>query len=123
MSEPGTLRNNTLWKIQFGNNILWKSKFECCWSKLSENISRPVHGACVLCNGPETPSYWLRATLVGDILFVTCGWDDVTDDFTSILSWNPVAESWLPAGDLAVERFSHAAVPKLRSYVVATLRD
>ena len=82
-----------------------------------------MHGACVLCNGPETPSYWLRATLVGDILFVTCGWDDVTDDFTSILSWNPVAESWLPAGDLAVERFSHAAVPKLRSYVVATLRD
>ena len=61
---------------------------------------------------PE-PRVGLRATLVGDVLFVTGGWDD--DNYlTSILSWDPVAESWQPAGDLAVARYLHAvfAVPK-----------
>ena len=61
--------------------------------------------------GGELPSprTGLRATLVGDILFVTGGYDD-NYYFTSILSWDPVAESWQEAGDLAVGRESHAAV-------------
>ena len=60
--------------------------------------------------GGELPNsrFGLRATLVGDILFVTGGLDD--DYLTSILSWDPVAESWLAAGDLAVARAFHAAV-------------
>ena len=59
---------------------------------------------------PE-PRYGLRATSVGEILFVTGGEDGTTyNDLTSILSWDPVAESWQQAGDLAVGRFDHAAV-------------
>ena len=54
------------------------------------------------------PRFGLRATLVGDILFVTGGLDD--DYLTSILSWDPVAESWQAAGDLAVARAFHVAV-------------
>ena len=58
--------------------------------------------------GGELPSARTgpRATLVGDILFLTGG---ATFD-TSILSWDPVAESWQSAGDLAVWRRDHAAV-------------
>lgn len=61
--------------------------------------------------GGELPSTrtGLRATLVGDILFVTGGKDN-SYYFTSILSWDPVAESWQSAGDLAEARFNHAAV-------------
>ena len=59
------------------------------------------------------PRVGLRAALVGDILFVTGGVNGVDgyNYFTSILSWDPVAETWQPAGDLAVGRFLHAAVP------------
>ena len=65
--------------------------------------------------GGELPSprTGLKATSVGHILFVTGGVDGTYDDFnyfTSILSWDPVAESWQEAGDLAVGRESHAAV-------------
>ena len=66
--------------------------------------------------GGELPQPRLgsRATLVGDTLFVTSGTDDGLDDafndLTSILSWDPVAESWQPAGDLALGRDRHAAV-------------
>ena len=61
--------------------------------------------------GGELPSprFGLRATLVGDILFVTGGWDG-NNELTSILSWDPVTESWQAAGDLAVARSDHAAV-------------
>ena len=55
------------------------------------------------------PRYGSRATSVGDILFVSGGYDD-NYYFTSILSWDPVAESWQEAGNLAVGRESHAAV-------------
>ena len=55
------------------------------------------------------PIAGLRATLVGDVLFVTGGLYD-GNDLTSILAWDPVAESWQPAGDLAVGRDLHAAV-------------
>ena len=58
---------------------------------------------------PE-PRFSLRATLVGDILFVTGGGDDRNNYLTSILSWDPRAERWLPAGNLAVGRYYHAAV-------------
>ena len=61
-----------------------------------------------------SPRYGLRATLVGDVLFVSGGYDDDHNDLTSILSWDPVAESWQQVGDLAVARHTHAvvAVPK-----------
>ena len=65
--------------------------------------------------GGELPQPRLgsRATLVGDTLFVTSGtddgFDDAFNDLTSILSWDPVAESWQAAGDLAVARDYHAA--------------
>ena len=57
-----------------------------------------------------SPRMRLQATLVGDILFLTGGWDDGRNVLTSILSWDPVAESWQPVGDLAVGRLVHAAV-------------
>ena len=60
--------------------------------------------------GGELPSprFGLQATLVGDILFVTGGADG--NYLTSILSWDPVAETWQAAGDLAVARADHVAV-------------
>ena len=60
--------------------------------------------------GGELPSprTGLRATSVGDILFVTGGYGN--GYLTSILSWDPVTESWQLAGDLAVAKHSHAAV-------------
>ena len=57
-----------------------------------------------------SPRFGLRATLVGDVLFVTGGFDDGANFLTSVLFWDPVAESWQPAGDLAVKRERHAAV-------------
>ena len=66
------------------------------------------------------PRYGLRATLVGDILFVTGGYD-YYNDLTSILSWDPVAESWQSAGDLAVARYYHAAVALPSSLVECQL--
>ena len=60
-----------------------------------------------------SPRHGLWASVVGDLLFVTGGYDG-DNALTSILSWNPVAESWQPAGELAVARNHHAtvAVPK-----------
>ena len=52
----------------------------------------------------------LRATLLGEILFVSGGRDGGWNPLTSILAWDPVAESWQPAGDLALARSSHATV-------------
>ena len=57
-----------------------------------------------------SPREGLRATSIGDILHVSGGLDDNGNYLTSILSWDPVAESWQPSGDLAVARKSHAAV-------------
>ena len=60
--------------------------------------------------GGELPSArsGLRAAMVGDVLHVTGGWD--VNDLTSILAWDPVAESWQDAGELNVARNYHAAV-------------
>ena len=55
-----------------------------------------------------SPRTGLKGTLVGEILFVTGGYDG--NFLTSILSWDPVAEAWQQAGDLAVARDTHAAV-------------
>ena len=60
-----------------------------------------------------------RATLVGDVLYLTGGYDFYNDYRTSILSWDPVAESWQPAGDLAVGRDFHAAVAVPKSVIGA----
>ena len=51
-----------------------------------------------------------RATLVGETLFLTGGLDDYFTYATSILSWDPVTESWQAAGNLTVPRHWHAAV-------------
>ena len=68
--------------------------------------------------GGELPSprFSLRATLVGDLLFVTGGYDG-DHDLTSILSWDPVAETWQAAGDLAVARYYQAAVALPSSFI------
>ena len=52
----------------------------------------------------------LRATLIGEILFVSGGRDGGWNPLTSILAWDPVAESWQDVGDLAVARYGYAAV-------------
>ena len=56
-----------------------------------------------------SPRRGLRAAPVDGVLYVTGGYD-FNNLLTSILSWDPVAESWQPAGDLAVARVWHAAV-------------
>ena len=65
-----------------------------------------------------SPRHGLRATSIGDILFISGGYDG-NNDLTSILSWDPVAESWQPAGDLAVGRDFHAAVAVPKSVIGA----
>ena len=57
-----------------------------------------------------SPRTQLRATLVDNILHITGGWDDALNSLSSVLSWDPVAESWRSAGNLAVARVQHAAV-------------
>ena len=56
-----------------------------------------------------SPRVGLRATMVGNSIFVTGGIHGDTF-LTSILSWNPTTESWQAAGNLSVGRFQHAAV-------------
>ena len=58
--------------------------------------------------GKKKPRYGLRATLVSETLFVSGGFDD--SYFTSILSWDPVAESWQQVDHLSEARQYHAAV-------------
>jgi len=57
-----------------------------------------------------SPRLGLRASVIGDLLFVTGGEDGDYNYVTSILSWDPVAESWQQAGNVAVARDLHAAV-------------
>ena len=61
--------------------------------------------------GGELPSprTGLRATVVGDALYVSGGYDG-NNHLTSVLSWNPAVETWQEVGNLAVGRESHAAV-------------
>ena len=63
--------------------------------------------------GGQLPSerHGLRAASVDGVLYVTGGFDGSDLGYlTSILSWDPVAESWQQAGELDVARDSHAAV-------------
>ena len=68
--------------------------------------------------GGELPSprSGLRAAMVGDVLHVTGGHLPPDQpgrdgpDITSILAWDPVAESWQDAGELHVARNYHAVV-------------
>ena len=62
--------------------------------------------------GGELPSprYGLRATVVGDVLYVTGGEESNNNYLTSVLSWNPAGETWQEVGDLAVARDYHATV-------------
>ena len=57
-----------------------------------------------------TPRHGLQAATVDNVIFVTGGLDDNSNDFASILSWDPSTESWKSAGDLKVARSYHAAV-------------
>ena len=61
--------------------------------------------------GGELPSprLGLRATVVGDVLYVTGGKLGYNNLLTSVLSWNPAGETWQEVGNLAVGRFYHAA--------------
>ena len=68
--------------------------------------------------------YYLRATVVGNILFVTGGHrgyydcdDDDLDCYPPVLSWDPVAETWQEVGELAVQRYNHAAIAVPKSVV------
>ena len=67
--------------------------------------------------GGELPSprHGLRATVVGDVLHVTGGYDG--NYLTSVLSWNPAGETWQEVGNLAVGRSSHAAVAVPEAFV------
>ena len=61
--------------------------------------------------GGELPSprSGLRATVVGEVLYVSGGYDG-NNDLTSVLSWNPAGETWQEVGNLAVARYFHASV-------------
>ena len=61
--------------------------------------------------GGELPSprHGLRATVVGESIYVTDGYDG-RNYLTSVLSWNPAGETWQEVGNLAVARGYHAAV-------------
>ena len=58
----------------------------------------------------------LRAAMVNSVLYVTGGLEDDYVPLTSILSWDNDSETWNPAGDLKVARYSHAAVAIPSSY-------
>ena len=57
-----------------------------------------------------SPRIGLRAAVVDDIIYVTAGDEGGQNYLTSILYWDPSAESWEVAGDLSVARAVHAAV-------------
>ena len=57
-----------------------------------------------------SPRSGLQATLVDGVLYTTGGRDNGRNYITTVLSWDPVAESWQEAGELVVERHWHAAV-------------
>ena len=69
--------------------------------------------------GGELPSprYGLRATVVGDNLFLSGGWTGRSEGssivghfLTTVISWNPAVQVWQEVGNLAVARDQHATV-------------
>ena len=71
--------------------------------------------------GGQLPSalFWLRMTLVDQTLYVSGGsiTTGSTTYYTSVLSWDPIAESWQQAGNLVVGRHHHATVAVPRSTI------
>ena len=75
--------------------------------------------------GGELPSprSGLRAAMVGDVLHVTGGHLPPDQpgrdgpDITSVLAWDPVAESWQVVGLLNVGRYDYAAVAIIDSII------
>ena len=59
----------------------------------------------------------LRATVVGNIIFVTGGKTGYSECYDDVLSWDPVAETWQEVGELAVQRYNHAAIAVPKSVV------
>ena len=68
--------------------------------------------------GLPTGRAGLRAAMINNVLYVTGGLEKGLDfvPLTSILSWDNDSETWNPAGDLKVARYSHAAVAIPSSY-------
>ena len=75
------------------------------YSEDSPLVWRDVEGGKL-----PSPRLGLRATVVGNHLYVSGGRDENNIDLTSVLSWNPAGHSWQKVGDLAVARYGHAAV-------------
>ena len=71
------------------------------------------------------PSWGLRSATVDNVIFVTGGliWDHNPRQFTTILSWDPLTESWQKAGDLKIGRYGHAAVAIPSSIIECSGRD
>ena len=97
----------------------FKCLLQSCWGTkkcklLSNQVAVYSAGSPLVwreVEGGELPSprWGLRATVVGDFLYVSGGRDN-TNYLTSVLSWNPAGETWQEVGDLAVPRWDHAAV-------------
>ena len=75
------------------------------YSAGSPLIWREVEGG-----GLPSPRYGLRATVVGNIIYVSGGNEDGWGYLTSVLSWNPAGETWQEIGNLVVARGWHATV-------------
>ena len=61
--------------------------------------------------GGELPSprWGLRVAVVGNVLFASGGYDGRIE-LTSVLSWDPVNQTWQEAGRMSVGRALHAVV-------------
>ena len=104
--------------VEFECWCLFKCLLQYCWEtnkcKLLPNQVAVYSAGSPLVwrevEGGELPSprHGLRATVVGDSLYVTGGYDG--NYLTSVLSWNPAGETWQEVGNLAVARYYHAAV-------------
>ena len=105
--------------VEFGFWCLFKCLLQYCWEtnkcKLLPNQVAVYSAGSPLVwrevEGGELPSPRgsLRATVVGDVLYVTGGRYG-NNYLTSVLSWNPDGETWQEVGNLAVARDYHAAV-------------
>ena len=78
--------------------------------------------------GGQLPSatvglFGLRATLVDQTLYVSGGKSPDFEYRTSIVSWDPVAESWLQAGNLVVGRHHFATVAVQRSTIAMYCKE
>ena len=113
--------------VEFGFWCLFKCLLQYCWEtnkcKLLPNQVAVYSAGSPLVwrevEGGELPSprSGLRATVVGDVLYITGGRDGNNIYLTSMLSWNPAGETWQEVGNLAVARYWHAAVAVPSAFV------